>query len=119
MWRRVSLPSSARSRNMTGISPETAIPCPGAWAIWRSFPTPPLTIPTNPISTRTKDADGSVSERIVLNGNLITLRFAPDSERELSAETMENVRGMLFREVSESGKLANQPANRDNEYAAH
>ena len=74
---------------------------------------------SNPISTHTKNADGSVSERIVLNGNLITLRFAPDFERELSAETMENVRGMLFREVSVSGKLANQPAKRDNEYAAH
>ena len=74
---------------------------------------------SNPISTHTKNADGSVSERIVLNGNLITLRFAPDSERELSAETMENVRGMLFREFSESGKLANQPATRDNEHAAH
>ena len=64
---------------------------------------------SNPISTRTQDADGSVSERIVLNGNLITLRFAPDSEREQSAETMENVRGMLFREVSESGKSEEFP----------
>ena len=73
---------------------------------------------SNPISTRAKNADGSVLERMVLNGNLITLRFAPDSERKSSEETMAYVRGTLFQEFSEKGRLANTTAGRDNECTA-
>ena len=60
----------------------------------------------NPITTRRKNPDGSVSEYLVLNGNHITLKFAPDSERESSAETFQNVRDALFQELTQSGKLA-------------
>ena len=59
------------------------------------------------ISTLRKNPDGSVSEYLVLNGNHITLKYAPDSERESSAETIQNVRDALFQELTESGKLAN------------
>jgi len=55
---------------------------------------------------------------MVLNGNLITLRFAPDSERKSSEETMAYVRGTLFQEFSEKGRLANTTAGRDNECTA-
>ena len=49
---------------------------------------------------------GSISEDMVLNGNLVTLRFAPDSEQDNSAEALRSVRETLFRELTETGKLA-------------
>jgi len=62
-------------------------------------------------ATRTKHADGSVSECLVIDGNRITLKYAPDSERERSAETMEALKEMLAQEFAGNGKLVNPPRN--------
>ena len=56
--------------------------------------------------TRTKDADGSVSEYLVINGNRVMLRFAPDSERENSAETMKTVKEILSRSLPGAANLS-------------
>ncbi len=66
---------------------------------------------SNMTATSTKDADGSVSEYLVINGNRVMLRFAPDSERENSAETMKTVKEILSQEFTGSGKLINPQRN--------
>ena len=60
------------------------------------------------------NADGSVSECLLINGSRVTLHFAPDSERESSAEALRYVREMLFRECADGGKLVNPKRNWDN-----
>ena len=72
---------------------------------------------SEPISSRRKTEDGSVLEFMVLNGAHVTLKFAPDSERDRSADTMESVRESLFRVFSENDKLAIPPADCNNEHA--
>ncbi len=62
-------------------------------------------------ATRTKQADGSVSEYLIIDGNRITLKYAPDSEREKSAEVMEAIKEMLAQEFTGNGKLADPPRN--------
>lgn len=62
-------------------------------------------------ATRTKQADGSVSEYLIIDGNRITLKYAPDSERERSAETMQALKEMLIQEFAGAGKLVNPPRN--------
>ena len=61
---------------------------------------------SNQFSTFKKNPDGSVSEDMVLNGYHVTLRFAPDSEQNNSAVALRSVRETLFRELTETGKLA-------------
>ena len=61
---------------------------------------------SNQFSSIRKNLDGSVSEDMVLNGYHVTLRFAPDSEQDNSAEALRSVRETLFRELTETGKLA-------------
>ncbi len=66
---------------------------------------------SNLFSTIRKNPDGSISEDMVLNGNLVTLRFAPDSEHDRSAVALRSVRDILFRELAETGKLAKSFSN--------
>ena len=62
-------------------------------------------------ATHTKQADGSVSEYLIIDGNRITLKYAPDSEREKSAEIMEALKEMLAQEFAGNDKLVNPPRN--------
>lgn len=63
----------------------------------------------NPVSTLRKNPDGSVSEHLVLNGNHIILKYAPDSERESSEKALQHVRETLFRELTEARTFVMPP----------
>ncbi len=64
----------------------------------------------NAALSRKINTDGSVSEFFMINGDRVTLHYAPDFERESSEETLEHVKEILFQECVDGDKLAN-PGN--------
>ena len=61
----------------------------------------------NSAPSRKINTDGSVFEYLMINGDRVILHFAPDFERESSAETLEHVKGILFQECADGDKLVN------------
>ena len=64
----------------------------------------------NSAPSRKINTDGSVFEYLMINGDRVTLHYAPEFERKRSAETLEHVKEILFQECVDGDKLAN-PGN--------
>ena len=61
----------------------------------------------NAVPSRKINTDGSVSEYLMINGDHVTLHYAPEFEQKRSAETLEHVKGILFQEFVDGDKLVN------------